>query len=179
MKGREHTNTILMKTGEELVSQRYVLPAAAVIETMKNANVVRLQTHVPPLPGQTEESTAELVVGQGKIHSCCIVTKSGAPLFMHAEALKVLEQLGDLEWSIYQAPTDIAGAIRRKGEEIPRRMVPCLSLAQEQVLSRREKQVFALVDGKRSIETIAHILHLESSAAQEILQKLREVYAID
>jgi DNA-binding CsgD family transcriptional regulator len=171
-----------MDTGEELMRERYMLPAAAVIETMKQKNeIVCLQAHVPALPGHREEGTAFLLVGQDKIHSCTIVAASGEPLFAYAtEALKVLEQLGDLEWILSQVPTyqQVTDHYQRADEEIPRRAIPALSPAQEKVLSRREKQVFALVDGQRSREKIARILQLEQGTVQQMLQKLREVFAV-
>ncbi len=49
-----------------------------------------------------------------------------------------------------------------------------LSPEQQQTLSRRQRQVFALVDGTRRMASIATLLHLSPEEVARLLHELRQ-----
>ncbi len=164
------------------MEKRYLLPILAVVEAMKfSPDVVMLQSHLPSLPGISKEACrAQVILGQGQVYSCTITTRTGAVLRQHQEAYKVLEQCGDLEWTLSSAPfpsppnpraanpnTSTASA---KMAPIPVLRVKELSAETLSSLAYPYRRVLLLVDGKRSVEEIAR---LASNTPQEVIHMLK------
>jgi hypothetical protein len=166
------------------VDKHYHLPVQAVVETMKaSPEMVMLQSHLSSLPGISKECFAQLILGQGGISSCVITaTTTGAVLFQQQEALSALAHCGDLNWSVVPAPslhaTNVTipqkdtrphrGASGQQQRPLPFRrntLTPEILAS----LSHAQRRVLVLVDGKRSIEEIAHLL---SKTPQEVHQLL-------
>jgi hypothetical protein len=89
------------------MENRFVLPLVAVAETMRTSpEVVVLQARLSSLPGISKQAClAQVIVGQGRIHSCTISTLTGTLLREQKEAYHVLEQQGDLEWTLLPHPS--------------------------------------------------------------------------
>ena len=165
------------------MDKHYHLPVQAVVETMKaSPEIVMLQSHLSSLPGISKECFAQLILGQGGISSCVITATTGAVLFQQQEALSALAHCGDLTWSVVPAPslhaTNVTlsqkdtrphrGAAGQQLRSIPFRrntLTPEILAS----LSHAQRRVLVLVDGKRSIEEIAHLL---SKTPQEVHQLL-------
>jgi hypothetical protein len=177
------------------MQQRYTLPTSAILQTLRHQNgITALSALLPCVPGyQRDAGEAVLILGQGRVHSCTIRTRNGLPLVQGGEALKALEQLGNLEWQVQgfrgsgeagqiisstgQAPTWSQEPLT--GQHRPRRLVAQLSPEQQQALSRHHRQVFALVDGIRSVASIATLLHLSTEEVACLLQELHHHQLLD
>jgi hypothetical protein len=177
------------------MQQSYVLPASVVLQTLRDQNgITALSASLPCVPShQQDAGEAVLILGQGRVHSCTIRSRDGSPLVQGGEALKILERLGNLEWQVQEfrgsgdsgqivGSTGQAPAWSQEpltGQHIPRRLVAQLSPEQQQALSRRHRQVFALVDGVRRVASIATLLHLSPEKTAGLLHELRQDQLID
>ena len=173
------------------MQRRYILPASAILQVLRDQNgMTTLSATLPFVPGyQQEAGEVVLILGWGQVQRCTIRARDGLLLAQGGEALKALEQLGHLEWQVQElsgsrenwAATDSKGQEHGQSAEqhIPRRRVAALSLTQQQTLSRRQRQVFALVNGTRSVADIATLLHLSSDEVARLLQALQHDQLID
>jgi hypothetical protein len=173
------------------MQRRYMLPVSAIIQTLRDQNgVTALSATLPSVPGFSQQAgEVALLLGQGHIQRCTIRTRDGLLLAQDGEALKTLEQLGNLEWQVQELsgsgenwpPTDSKEQKQeqRTGQHLPRRRVAALSLVQQQALSRRHRQVFALVNGARSVASIATLLHLSPEEVTRLLGELHQNQLLD
>lgn len=147
--------------------QCYLLPIVAIIESLKGSpERVSLQAHLPALPGLSREAClAEVVVGQGLLSQCTIVTQTGHCLSHGQEALARLQQLGPVEWRLVVASSEpsvgppVEQNLLRRGpqiEQVPRRNAVLLSQIHE--LPFELRRVWLLVDGTRTVEELASLL---------------------
>ena len=177
-----------------MIPRRYLLPVNAILQTLRDQNgITALSATLPFVPGyQQDAGEVVLILGQGHVQTCTIRACDGLLLVQGGEALKALERLGSLEWQVqgFRGSGDVGQAMSSNGHDpslqehltdqyIPRRRVTTLSLAQQQTLSRRHRQVFALVDGARSVATIAALLHLPSDEVARLLHELHQTRIID
>ena len=159
-----------------------------------SSDVETLSAALPFVPGyQREAGEVALILGQGCVHTCTIRAADGLSLLQGGEALKTLERLGSLEWHVQRmadssdawSPNSEVGQDTRQSQEhaaehiIPHRLVAHLSPVQQQKLSRHHRQIFSLVDGFRSIASIAALLHLSPDQVARLLQELRQDRLID
>ncbi len=177
------------------MQQRYRLPVSAILQTLRDQKngMTALSASLPFVPGyQQEAGEAVLILGEGHVHTCVIRSHAGLALAQGGEALKTLEQLGSLEWQVqgFRGSGEAGLAAGRNGhvpsshghitdQHIPSRRVAALSLPQQQTLSRRHRQVFALVDGTHSVASIATLLHLSSDEVARLLHALHQAQLID
>ena len=177
------------------MQQRYTLPVSVILQTLRHQNgITVLSASLPSVPGyQKDAGEAVLILGQGRIHTCMIRARDGLLLVQGGEALKALERLGNLEWQVQglRGSGDVEQIVGSTGQaqawsqepltgqHIPRRLVAQLSPEQQQALSRHHRQVFALVDGVRSVTSIATLLHLSPEKTTELLHELRQDQLID
>ncbi len=173
------------------MQRRYMLPVSAIIQTLRDQNgVTALSATLPSVPGFSQQAgEAALLLGQGHIQRCTIRARDGLLLAQGGEALKALEQLGNLAWQVQElngsgenwVATDSKEQEHGQspGQHIPRRRVTMLSPEQQQTLSRRHRQVFALVDGARSVASIAALLHLSTDEITHLLHDLHQDQLID
>jgi hypothetical protein len=168
------------------VDKHYLLPVVAVVETMKELpDVVMLQAHLPSLPGVSKDAClAQIILGQGQVYSCkIIVTKTGIVLREQQEAYHALERCGDVNWSLRPAPSLHAlvrppatpppiTTYRTFPAQIPSLRVSRLSPEILAPLSHPYQRVLRLIDGRRSIEDIAHLLNKEPQEIQQMLTSL-------
>ena len=174
---------------------RYTLPVSVILQTLTGQNgITALSALLPFVPGyQQQAGQVVLILGQGRVQSCTIRSRDGSPLAQGGEALKALERLGNLEWQVQglRGSGDVEQIVGSTGQaqawsqepltgqHIPRRLVAQLSPEQHQALSRHHRQVFALVDGVRSVTSIATLLHLSPEKTTELLHELRQDQLID
>jgi hypothetical protein len=175
---------------------RYTLPISAILQTLTCQNgITALTAPLPFVPGyQQETGKVVLILGQGRIQTCTIRSRDGLLLLQGGEALKALEQFGNLEWSV-QGFRDSGQAGQTAGstgqdpawpqqeqvadQSIPHRRIAALSPEQQQTLSRRHRHVFALADGVHSVASIATLLHLSSEEVARLLYELHQDQLID
>ena len=174
-----------------IMQRRYRLPVSAILQTLRDQNgMTTLSATLPFVPGSSQRAgEVALILGQGHIQRCTIRARDGLLLAQGGEALKALEQLGNLEWRVQELSSSGKNwaAADSKGQEhgqstnqhIPRRRVVTLSPEQQQTLSRRHRQVFALIDGARNVAGIAALLHLPSEEVARLLQALHQDQLID
>jgi hypothetical protein len=169
------------------MQRRYTLPVSALLQTLRDQNgITALSASLPSVPGyQQQAGEVVLILGQGQVQTCTIRTRDGLLLLQGGEALKALEeQLGSLEWQVqgFRGSGEAGQTMSSTGQEqghrtdqpIPRRRVAALSPEQQQTLSRRHRQVFALVDGTRRVASIATLLHLSPEEVARLLHELRQ-----
>ena len=102
--------------------------------------------------------------------------------------MRWLASVGDLTWEqVAVTPQQTSSSFLRTTQagplqsvEIPRRLVPVEHVARH-AWSRKQRQVFGLVDGQRSIQRIAMILRQPLTVVKDIVQDLqgRGVLAVD
>jgi hypothetical protein len=178
------------------MQQRYTLPVSAILQTLRDQHngMTALSASLPSVPGyQQDEGQVVLILGQGHVQTCMIRSRTGLLLLQGGEALKALEQLGNLEWQVqgFRGRGDTPSLERSTGSDsacsqehltdqsIPRRRVAALSPEQQQNLSRRHRQVFALIDGTRNVASIATLLHLSSEEVARLLHDLHQDQLLD
>ncbi|HEY7415025.1 MAG TPA: hypothetical protein VH593_07520 [Ktedonobacteraceae bacterium] len=169
------------------MQRRYRLPVNVILQTLTSQNgnteLSAALSFVPGHPHQAGEVL--LVVGQGQVQRCTIQTRDGLTLSQGGEALKLLEQAGNLEWHVQGAPGGNGHVPSWPQEQateeqrIPHRRVVLLSPVQQQTLSHRQRQVFALADGSRNVASIAALLHLSPDEVTRLLQALQHDQLID
>ena len=178
------------------VEKRYHLPVQAMLLVMASSvDRVLLQTHLPGLPGISQQvCLVQMLLEQGGVRSCTITSKTGAILRQQQEAVQVLERCGDLDWhvttlvptpqganhshtgSLFGAPGAVASTGRTgAASPIPRLRVHPVPPDILASLSRSHRMALVLVDGKRSVNDIAHLLAKSSSDVQEIFAVLRHL----
>jgi len=173
----------------------YTLPVSAILQTLRDHNgITALFALLPCVPGDPQEAgQAILTLGQGRVYTCVIQTREGRTLAQGGEALKALEHLGSLSWQVQGvsgcgemgAMPERTGAARSSpyeqtpAQQVPRRLVARLSPKQQQALSRRHRQVFALVDGTHSVASMASLLHLSPQEVAHLLHELQQHQLID
>ncbi len=177
------------------MQQRYRLPVNVLLQALRDQKgITVLSASLPSVPGyQQEAGEVVLMLGQGHVQTCTIRSRDDLLLVQGGEALKALEQLGSLEWSVQgfrgsgdawpkKSSTEAAYAWPQEHlteEHIPRRRVAALPLPQQETLPRRQRQVFALSDGTHSVATIATLLHLSTEEVARLLHELQHDQLID
>ncbi|MGH2509621.1 MAG: hypothetical protein ACRDHZ_19765 [Ktedonobacteraceae bacterium] len=175
------------------VGKRYHLPVVAMVETMKSSpNEVLLQAQCTALPGVSKQvCVAHVIVGQGLIHSCTIVGETGMLLLHQRAAYEALVQCGDLEWQVLPAPvTPFSTGVRHKatgtlghppehagsadtlGGCIPILRVCPLPRETLATFPHGSRIALVLIDGKRSITTIAQLLHKTPQEIRHLFEHL-------
>ncbi len=132
---------------------------------------------------------AQLVLVEGQVTLCQVQSRvDGQSLLTGNEAIRWLASLGELTWEqaafTPQQPSlpllRAAQATPPQVAEIPRRLVQ----GEHTVIhswSRKQRQVFGLVDGQRSIQRIALILRQPLTLVEDIVHDLQAsgVIAVD
>lgn len=134
----------------------------------------------------------------GVVTSCLVRNKAdGQVLRLNEEALHWLTLQGKLEWQM-EEHTPSAGALLpslpppkeepqdeaiedlqtplawgKQLREIPQRTFNGMNVPVNALASRDHRQVFALVDGRRSIEEIVRLLHKPPDVVVRVLQELQ------
>ena len=128
---------------------------------------------------------AHLTVIEGQVTSCHVQSSVYGPsLLSGGEAIGWLASQGNLTWErVASTPQRIvrnAQAASPQPHEVPQRLAR-VEQGEVQVWSRKQRQVFALVDGRRSIERIAIILCQPSYVVEGIVHELqlRGVIAVE
>lgn len=162
--------------------QHYLLPVAVLMETMAGSQAtVRLRTHLSSLPESwDEECIADLVMVQGRLHTCIISTVEGHLLLEQEAAFQMLLRVGVLEWcmlppSASPLPPHQPEQSASVSQQAPPgwNVVP-LSPEILATLSRRHKQVLLLVGSGKRPEEIARLLRLSQPDVEHILEELRQ-----
>ena len=127
---------------------------------------------------QKEACAVTITVVKGLLVSCAITDKESFPYITGEQALDALANVGPLNWTVTLQlsssllPPLFSQASGRGRNAIPRRLVEPQA-AQLHVLTRTQRLVFSLIDGKNSMTYIAYLLALSSTRVE---QAIRELY---
>ncbi len=166
--------------------QTYILDLETLLSLLEEVGQSgTLSTELPTgLPGFKEYCWARVDLQEGKIVFCQIEGRHGRILASGRQALQLVSNLGSREWRLVEAPS-LRPLSLSPVERSPRsqRSLPASSLVPQQVrlidrsslnrLPRRHRQVLSLIDGTRSIERIAALLH--SSGDGQAIQQVEEI----
>ena len=125
-----------------------------------------------------ETCVVTLTVIKGLLVFCAITDKESFPYVTGEQALNALTNVGPLNWTLTLQlsssllPPLFSQALGRGRNAIPRRLVE-LQAAQLHVLTRTQRLVFSLINGKNSVTYIAYLLALSSTRVE---QSIRELY---
>lgn len=131
--------------------------------------------------GPGEPWHAQLILLDGQVTFCTIQSSvDGYSLLTDSEAIHWLANLGNLQWeqvpSLPQQPSQsllhASQAVLLSPIEVPQRLIQVEKGAID-AWPRKHRQVFALVDGHRSIERIADILRQPLHVVEDTLQDLQ------
>ncbi len=151
-------------------------------ETQKNW-VVHIETEEigSGKPWQAQLSFVGGIVATGHVWQ----KRDGRVLFTNGEAIRWLTSLPQFSWTLsaLTLPEVVSPALRdtQAGLSSPSRVPRRALQAEQQVISpwsRRQRQVFALVDGTRSAERIALILRQPPQVVEETLNELQAMDVI-
>ncbi len=168
--------------GRQWGMQSYPLDLATILYLLSQQRQSgQLQAELEEVPGSREPCLARLVLVDGKVVSCLLTTRRGVELARGERALRILNQLGVIEW-IWQTGaeemTQPASSPELRGlSAIPRRLVP-LSPQILQRCSRVQRRVLSLVDGRRTIGDIATVLAVPSGEIDSLMAVLHELQAM-
>lgn len=164
----------------------YQFPITVLIETLKGQpQPVVLRAWVQSLPGRRKQAgIAEIVVDEQGLRTCVITAQgTGEPLFQEQEAFAMLQQSGTLAWVLQPSQALLmvtrSPPERRRGADV----IPCrcqeLTPAQMQALPSAQKKVFALVNGRNTAASIAHLLTQSLPVISCVLLELKRRHLID
>ena len=146
--------------------------------------VVHLQWPETEEAGSGAAWQAELFFVEGKVITCHVSSRvDGHLLLMDQQALRWLASLQHFTWRLEpftppQAPAPIFSSTQAPlVQQVPRRIMQ----AEQGVMnawSRKQRQIFGLVDGSRTVEQIATILHQPPPVVAEILNDLQAMGVI-
>jgi len=139
--------------------------------------------------GPGEPWRAQLTLIEGKVTACHVQrSANGRSLLTGGEAIRWLESLGYLTWERAAfTPQQTSPLVLRDSQiaplqpsGVPRRLAQAETVGTHE-WSRKQRQVFALVDESRSAERIAVILCQPLNVVEEILHDLQSmgVVALD
>lgn len=177
------------------VGEPYALPLDDVIQVLQSASKtyqVRAALPVSVLPFHTrrgEAFVAEVMVTGGQVHSCQIRDQLGAIRLEGSKALDAVRFREQLVWMVQQAPPPapaasdpFEGTPQATFAPLPSMALPWIArtapvklrdspevLAQ---LTRRQRQAWLLIDGRRTINEIAPLL---GAPLEELDQELAEL----
>jgi hypothetical protein len=132
---------------------------------------------------QEESWQARLHLRDGKWLDCSLLNKRNGQMLLDGEqAIYWLSQKGTLEWQLVdQQSHDHSNPAQDNSQEqfikpsaslkahlIPRRLTPALS----QQRAREVRHIFHLIDGRRSLEDVARLLHKPYEEVVKITQML-------
>ncbi len=165
----------------------YTISLADIMQTLQIFRQSgRLQTELPDVRGLKGQFQAELIIAAGKIISCSITNRSGQIIIGNDEAVLLLYNLGELNWTLTlqaeTAPTNPpniqnTASLPRLRPLIPRR-IALPRQGQVNTWPRKHRAVFALIDGQKNIEQIAAVLSLSRKNVEEILRDLQSIQVI-
>ena len=136
---------------------------------------------------------------KGAVKSCVVRNKAdGRVLLSNDEAIRWLISQEKLNWNLEEGvqpqnpsvlllpqPEEVPGnrrsdeytqptfARKNQLERIPKRTQKGEALSANAFASREHRQVFTLVDGRRTVEEIIHLLHKSPASVLSILQELQ------
>jgi hypothetical protein len=127
-----------------------------------------------------ESWQAQLALSQGQLTSCQVLQSAdGQLLLSESAALQWLVSQGGHSWDQVHDPPRLMLPARHTPQAepplpdaVPQR-VAALEPAESSTWSRKQRQVFGLVDGTRSIERIAMILRQPLDLVQDMVRDLQ------
>jgi hypothetical protein len=136
-------------------------------------------------PEAGEPWQARLTISQGQVTSSQVLQSAdGQLLLTDSAALQWLASQGSRSWDQVSNSPRLVLPTRRALQEgslmpeaVPQRL-EALELAESRMWSRKQRQVFGLVDGTRSIERIAMIMRQPLDLVQDLVRDLQARGAI-
>ncbi len=176
-------------------TRTYVLPVAALIETMKSMRTpITLRAQLLNRSRALKETCfAEIVIEAGVLRSCDIRTADGRELFFSLEeAFTLLQQQGQLRWQLIASGQQELATSKQKMSQaqllpssggapkkyVPRKIIMSLPPTQFKELPQRHKQVFLLIDGRKDSAEIGRLLSISQSSVESILGELYQTKLI-
>jgi hypothetical protein len=136
-------------------------------------------------PEAGEPWQAELTLSQGQVTSCQVrQSTDGQLLLTDTEALQWLASQGSRSWDQVSTPPRLVLPTRSIPQEEPLmpeavpQKLEVLEFVESRTWSRKQRQVFGLIDGTRSIERIAMILRQPLDLVQDLVRDLQARGAI-
>ena len=125
-----------------------------------------------------ESAHIEINVDSGKLISCSL--RSGQAIITGENALQIIARLDVIPWSFTSAPSQLTVATTQSLSptglvplaRIPKRSIT-LQSADLAKLPRTHFQVYAYIDGKRTVEELAHLLRTTNGQIERVLADLR------
>ena len=128
---------------------------------------------------------AQLTLSEGQVISCQVQhSADGQLLLTNGTALQWLASQGSLSWDQVGNPAKLLLPASRtpQAEPLPPGAVPqrltVLGPAERGAWSRKQRQIFGLIDGTRSIERIAMMLRQPLNVVQDMVRDLQARGAI-
>lgn len=161
----------------------YLLDLETMLAMMREYRRTGMMTAALPAGsgGMRPGGRVEIILKSGSVVSCRILNETGQSVLEQQEALRAVARVGRLDWtlselhqepqhfSVPQLPPPPVAAIK----PIPRRLQEQVAPGQMVTWTRLQRQVFALVDGKKTVEQIAAILSASPPRVQQTLYELQ------
>jgi hypothetical protein len=161
----------------------YTSDLAKLLQTLRGTQknyVVHIELPKAAAIGPGEPWQAQLTLIEGKV-TCKVWSRvDKRVLFTNDEAIRWLATLPHLSWSLepFVPQRTPVPALRRSQaislQLIPRRIAP-VDKKMMNTWSRKQRQVFALVNGTRTIEHIATILQQPPHVVEQVLDDLQAI----
>ena len=128
---------------------------------------------------------AQLTLAEGQVISCRVQQSAdGQLLLIDGTALEWLASQGSLSWDQVGSPAQVLLPAGRTPQAepllpgaVPQRLA-VMGPAERGVWSRKQRQIFGLIDGTRSIERIAMMLHQPLDLVHDMVRDLQARGAI-
>ena len=151
-----------------MTPQRFVLPFGVLLETLRGWHEpLTISATLPSVPEYGPgQATAQVHIVKGHIQWYTIVNAQGTPIARQQAALTRLAQVGNLEWLVTSSvvPTEVYCPHRRHAT------IPFLPTT----LTRRHRQLFLLIDGRKSVPDLARVLRLPPHEIESLLLDLQQ-----
>ncbi len=159
--------------------QVYNLDLETMLSTLARRQLSgNLVADVPKGKVGRESAHIEINVDSGKLISCSL--KSGQTIITGENALQTIARLDVIPWSFTSAPSQLTVATTQSLSPtglVPLARIPRRSITLQPTdlakLPRTHFQVYAYIDGKKTIEELAHLLRTTNEQIERVLADLR------
>jgi DNA-binding NarL/FixJ family response regulator len=153
--------------------QGYLLSLSSLLAVMQGVSGThRFHAELPARTIGKDIYVTEIMIHDGKLITCQIKKQAQQLLVLQQDrAVSMIEEMGELNWSLVSPPRPIQKHLSPTTERIPIRLIVGTLPT---TLSHRQKQVLSLMDRPRTVEHIARLLHLSSQEVQSILHDLQQ-----
>lgn len=151
-----------------------------VLHTHAHTCLLRAELPISVDASAKEPCTVSITVVKGFLVSCAITDKESFPYVIGEQALDALANVGPLNWTLtLQLSSSLLPPLSsqvsgRSRNAIPRRLCE-LQATQLHTLTRTQRLVFSLINGKNSVTYIAYLLALSSRGVEQAILELYQM----